>query len=60
MGLVNVGAQTERDLPIWNGLICVHTPRNRLNGPGRNGGSKCMYWRTPSCLVLNASNDCVL
>jgi predicted GNAT family N-acyltransferase len=24
MGLDNVGAQTERDLPIWNGLICVH------------------------------------
>jgi hypothetical protein len=24
MGLDNVGAQTERDLPIWNGLIRVH------------------------------------
>lgn len=24
MGLDNVGAATERDVPIWNGLVCVH------------------------------------
>lgn len=24
MGLDNVGAATERDVPVWNGLVCVH------------------------------------